>query len=86
MIDRIEIACLDQQYALTVDGPLHDVPLTFADKQVFAVSIPDAFVSGGEEAMIGSYCELYPTKGLATIVCGVEVMIGSDGMIGFCCV
>ena len=58
-----------QEYAMTDAGPLHAVPLTFADKQVFTVSIENAIVSGGDEAVIASFCELYPTKGLATIVC-----------------
>ena len=51
-----------------MEGTVEDTPLLFVEKEIIAVTIPDAFVQG-KTGIVSSYCEIYPNMGVNTDVC-----------------
>ena len=52
-----------------LEGPVDDVPHLFLNKQLIAVTIPDAFMDATKEAVPFTYCEVFGPREETSNVC-----------------
>ena len=72
------------------EGAKIDMPLMFIEKQVISVSIPSAFLEGGDDqgevAIPYTYCEVFAPTELMTKVCidiEVQMLMSSIFMVDY---
>ena len=56
-----------REQANILEGTVEDTPLYFAEKEIVAIEIEDAFVQGST-GIVYSHCEIYPNMGINTDV------------------
>ena len=81
-VERIYCSFSGRPSAASLEGPATDVPLLFLEKNVFAVTIPNAFIDGDEVLSLPfSYCEVYAPTSVITNVCEFTTSVSRTALI-----